>query len=512
MLWRMSIPPPSGPPADPATPNIYAWPQSAIAGETIAVHGRGPRGDAQIEVARVGVERVVVHTATVPLGPQELPPEADAVGCDWPVVAAFTIDAAWPSGYYEIVLRAGDHPETVAFVVVRAISVDPSRPLLALTTNTWNAYNDFAGTNLYTGGRLASFMRPFAPGYLRKPDGPGSRVAVVDPPDPRMRTHVRYLRSNGLSGWAGSAGWPSWELPFVRWAEANDIGIDYATNADLEDGALLDGRRLYLSVGHDEYWSWPMRDTVEAFIANGGNAAFLSGNVCFWQVRLEDDGQTMVGYKQRFVDDPVHGTDRQERLTSIWSDTLIGRPENSMTGLSFNRGGYHRIGVSVGNGAGGYTVHRPDHWVFAGTDVNRGDLLGAASTVVGYECDGCDMQLVDGVPVPTGVDGCPPGTIVLATAPASPFTRATAQRPVADDDLSEVEFHAWRVLGSSDAETARRLENGHAVFAVRDGSSEGGARRGTVVASGCTDWAWGLTGRDPQIEQITRNIVHRLTT
>ena len=76
-----------------------------------------------------------------------------------------------------------------------------------------------------------------------------------------------------------------------------------------------------------------------------------------------------------------------------------------------------------------------------------------------------------------------------------------------DDALSEVEFHAWRVLGSHDAATARRLESGHAVFAVRDG--DGG--RGTVVSSGCTDWAWGLTGADPAIEQITRNLVNRLT-
>jgi len=45
------------------------------------------------------------------------------------------------------------------------------------------------------------------------------------------------------------------------------------------------------------------------------------------------------------------------------------------------------------------------------------------------------------------------------------------------------------------------------VFAVRDG--DGG--RGTVVSSGCTDWAWGLTGADPAIEQITRNLVNRLT-
>ncbi|MCU1401351.1 MAG: hypothetical protein JWN62_4460 [Acidimicrobiales bacterium] len=499
---------PYSPPQDPSAPAVYVWPNSGVAGDSVLVHARGPVGAAAVEIARVGLERIVFARHDVRVAPRELSPQADAVGCGWPVTLALTIDPDWPSGYYEVVLDVPGETEAVGYFVVRAGIPDPARPLLVLSTNTWNAYNDVAGTNIYNGGTHAAFERPFAPGFLRKPEGPGSRVTVLGPPDPRMRTHVTHIRTHGLSAWSGSAGWPSWELPFVRWAEANDIGLDYAVNADLQFVPdLLDGRALYLSVGHDEYWSWEMRDAVEQFVAGGGNAAFLSGNVSFWQVRLEDDGRTMVGFKQRFEQDPVYGTDRQERLTSIWSDRLIGRPETAMTGLTFNRGGYHRIGKSVGGGAGGYTVHRPDHWLFEGTGIFRGDLLGAASTVVGYECDGCELELVDGVPVPTGADGCPPGTIVLATAPASPFTRATAQRPVADDALSEVEFHAWRVLGSHDEETARRLENGHAVFAVRDG--EGG--RGTVVSSGCTDWAWGLTGSDPAIERITTNLISRLT-
>ena len=347
----------------------------------------------------------------------------------------------------------------------------------------------------------------FAPGFLRKPGGAGSRVTVLGAPDPRMRTHVGHIATHGLSSWSGSAGWPSWEEPFVRWAEASDIELDYAINADLETVPdLLDGRRLFLSIGHDEYWTWGMRDAVEEFVAGGGNAAFLSGNVCFWQVRIEDAGTTMVGYKQRFADDPVFGSGDQTRLTTLWSDQLIGRPETTLTGLSFTRGGYHRIGQSVAAGAGGYTVHRPDHWLFDGTGATRGDLIGAECRVVGYECDSCDMQLVDGVPVPTGADGCPPGTTILATAPASAFTRTTNPRPVPDDELSEVEFHAWRVLGAYDADTTRRLENGHAVFAVRDGVDG----RGTVVASGCTDWVWGLDGGDPIIDRITRNLFERL--
>ena len=111
--------------------------------------------------------------------------------------------------------------EAVACFVVRAAAPDPDRPLLALCTNTYNAYNDVGGRNLYEGGTQVSFLRPLAKGLLRKPDGPGSRVTVLDPPDPGMRAHVGYLRAHQFTQWGGSTGWPNYELPFVRWAERN---------------------------------------------------------------------------------------------------------------------------------------------------------------------------------------------------------------------------------------------------------------------------------------------------
>jgi hypothetical protein len=40
-------------------------------------------------------------------------------------------------------------------------------------------------------------------------------------------------------------------------------------------------------------------------------------------------------------------------------------------------------------------------------------------------------------------------------------------------------------------------------------TNEAGA---TVLTSGSTDWAHGLAQRDPQIEQITRNVLTRLGT
>ena len=76
-------------------------------------------------------------------------------------------DAAWRSGYYEVVMEI-DVGEKVrrdyAFFVVRPHV--GTRIVVALATNTWHAYNDFGGPNLYTGGTHVSMQRPMAPGYL----------------------------------------------------------------------------------------------------------------------------------------------------------------------------------------------------------------------------------------------------------------------------------------------------------------------------------------------------------
>ncbi|MCB1016481.1 MAG: hypothetical protein KDB10_15435, partial [Acidimicrobiales bacterium] len=74
--------------------------------------------------------------------------------------------------------------------------------------------------------------------------------------------------------------------------------------------------------------------------------------------------------------DPLYDTDRRAEVTTLWSDVSLERPENHMTGVSFTRGGYHRIGRNVTSGLGGYTIHRADHWLFDGTGLGYGDVLG----------------------------------------------------------------------------------------------------------------------------------------
>ncbi len=488
----------------------YCWPQSVVAGEDVGVHlsSAGSR-PVRLEVARVGsVRDVVFRTEDLLVEEHPTPSDASSQGCGWPAALTLRVEPTWPSGYYEVVIEIdvdGKVRRDRAFFVVRPAAGTPV--VLALATNTWHAYNDFGGTNLYTGGTAVAMRRPMAPGYLYKPPGKGRRVTGTGEADPQNAAHVGYLQLNHLSGYAGSAGWPDWELPFVQWAEREGFEVGVCTNADLElHPEVLDGARLYLSVGHDEYWSKGMRDTVESFIAAGGNAAFFSGNTSLWQVRLEgDDRDVMVGYKGFFKDDPLFGTEREREVTTLWSDVVVGRPENRMTGVSFTRGGYHRIGRNVTNGLGGYTVHRAGHWIFDGTGLGYGDVLGARATVVGYECDGCAFTYRDGLPYATGEDGTPASFEILGTCPTQHFTRETSPRPPRPGEPSELEYLASRLFGTRDPAAMERIRHGHAVLGAY--TNEAGA---TVVTSGSTDWAHGLAQRDAQIEQITRNVLTRL--
>ena len=463
----------------------------------------------RVEVARIGGRReVVLRADAVAVEEHETPKDASANGCAWPDSLTWYVEPDWAWGYYEVVMEI-DVGEKVrrdyAFFVVRPAA--GARIVLALATNTWHAYNDFGGKNLYNGGTQVAMQRPMTAGYLYKPPGKGRRVTGTGAPDPQNAAHVGYIQLNHLSGWAGSAGWPDWELPFLEWAEREGFEIGVCTNADLElHPEVLDDASLFLSVGHDEYWSKGMRDTVEAFIARGGNAAFFSGNTSLWQVRLEGpEHDVMVGYKGFFKDDPLLGSPREVEATTFWSDVVVARPENHMTGVSFTRGGYHRIGRNVTSGLGGYTVHRPGHWVFEGTGLGYGDVLGVGSTVVGYECDGCVFTYRDGLPYPTGEDGTPASFQILGTCPTQHFTRETAPRPPKPDEPSELEYIAARVFGTREPAAMERIRHGHAVLGAY--TNEAGA---TVVTSGSTDWAHGLAGRDRQIEQITWNVLTRL--
>lgn len=478
----------------------YAWPQSVLPGEDVALHvsSTGPFG---VEVAREGGEREVVWRAdAVPGTEHPIPATASADGCGWPATLSIPVDPGWRSGFYSVRLTAADE-EAHAFFVVRP-ATDRAPILLVVSTSTANAYNDWGGPSLYTGGTRVSFERPLARGFLDKPEPAVRKAEAV--PDREALGYFAWAQEHGLSPWSGGAGWWTWERPFVAWAEREGFAIDVATSLDLEQHPeALDGHKLVLSVGHDEYWSWGMRDTVETFLGRGGRAAFFGGNTCWWQVRFEDG--TMICFKYRADEDPVVGSDEQRLLTGSWSDRRIGRPEGSMTGLSFSRGGYSRYGAGVPRASGAYTVWRPDHWVFAGTELRYGDALGLADAIVGYEVDGCELTIVDGLPVATNEDGAPGSLEVLASAPARLWSRDEQPSRYAREP-GELEHVAAALWGEFADANVHKIQHNHAVigcFTVPGG--------GVVFNAGCTDWTYGIEGDDPIVQRVTRNVLERLS-
>ena len=156
----------------------YCWPQSVSPGVRLVspVVVRWPPGAGRSGTGRRATGGCVRSDA-VAADEHETPKDASSNGCGWPVAFTLDVDPTWRSGYYEVVMEI-DVGEKVrrdyAFFVVRPSS--GARIVIALATNTWHAYNDFGGSNLYTGGTHVAMHRPMSAGYLYKPPGKGRRV------------------------------------------------------------------------------------------------------------------------------------------------------------------------------------------------------------------------------------------------------------------------------------------------------------------------------------------------
>ena len=332
------------------------------------------------------------------------------------------------------------------------------------------------------------------------------RADDADHARPRGDGLPDWARPLGLSDWSGGAGWWNWERPFLRWAESNGYRVDVATSHDLEaHPEILDGHRLSLHVGHDEYWSWGMRDALDAFVGRGGNAAIFSGNTCFWQIRFEDDGRAMTCFKYRAgAEDPVVGTPDERLLSGIWSDRRVGRPETSTIGLTFTRGGYSRYGLGVPRRPAATPWRGPTTGCSTGPGLRDGDTFGERDAIVAYEVDGCAFTIEDGRPVPDARgrqprsardpgDGARPS--LVAGRAADPL-RARARRARA---------RRGRAVRRREPGNVERVADNHAVMATftRPGRRHRLQRRRDRLA-------FGLKHGDPVVERITRNVLDRL--
>jgi hypothetical protein len=253
---------------------------------------------------------------------------------NWAVSASWQVPANATSGIYFAHLVRSDTGGDSHIVFVVRNDAGSSAILFQTADESWQAYNGYDGSSLY---------------------GPSDQFDLT-----QRGYKVSYNRPFITRGFAAeSATWVfGAEYPMVRWLESNGYDVSYFTGVDAARfGNLIQSHKLYLSIGHDEYWSGPHRNNVEAARNAGVNLAFFSGNEVFWKTRWENsvDGtntayRTLVCYKETLgpsssppaaaavdpLDPPI--------WTGTWRDGTHpqadgGRPENSLTGTLFEVNG-----------------------------------------------------------------------------------------------------------------------------------------------------------------------------
>ena len=354
-------------------------------------------------------------------------------------------DGPWTTGVYlaRLTNREAAGPTDQSFIAFVVRDDARAAPIVFQSSvTTFAAYNNWGGKSLYgfnsgnAPARKVSFDRPYAANpYGVQLDGAGD-----------------FLRR--------------WEYNAVRFLERDGYDLTYLTDVDTHERSDLRRRRVFLSVGHDEYWSWAARAHVEAARDAGVHLVFLGADACYWQIRFEpsargDADRTIVGYKEAAGDqDPlaIDGRPQNNRLiTGRWRDRPVSRPEERLVGVMYAA---DPVDADI-------VIADASHWVFAGTGLRNGDALPG---LLGYEVDAI-------------YGGGPPRLERLAH---SPFVDRGANDRTRYADMT--------------------------IYTAPSGA--------LVFAAGSMQWNWGLDGYNaprwhtmrasPAAQQITRNVLNRM--
>lgn len=248
---------------------------------------------------------------------------------NWAVTATWNVPTTAVSGVYYAVLHRNDTggENEMAFVIRNDSS--HSDILFQTSDETWEAYNSYGNGSLYTGV------------------GPGTNGATW------AVSYNRPLSGQGDENFIFNA-----EVPMLYFLEENGYDVSYTTDVDsARNGGLITNHKVFMSVGHDEYWSNEQRANVQAALDAGTNAAFLTGNDVFWKTQWANsiDGsntawRTVTCYKDTLASKDI---DPSSTWMGTWRDPRFsppadgGRPEDSLLGQIFQVNGYRSDSLQV---------------------------------------------------------------------------------------------------------------------------------------------------------------------
>ena len=428
----------------------YANRMSVKQGQKVTLHISNSRPYYDVHVFREGQSRELVQVVEGLRGRlQAVPALGYRDGFGWEAALELTIPDDWRSGVYLAGFPTAQGPREILFVV------RPKEPsasvLLTIESNTYAAYNPVGGKCFFPyisterrHSEVVSFERPLPPDIM--------------------------------------GGFYAWDQFFTAWLEGEGYAVDYCVNSDHDAEAdILEPYRGHLRIGHGEYTSRNECEQLQRFVAGGGNLMVFAGN-SFWHLsETRSEGRQLYCDKTRYEEHPL-GTGDDGRTSFLCAiDNLrqrtIGVSYTACVNAKSDRAGEYVAPTSEGYGF--FRVTEPDHWVWAGTGLQQGDELGRDDSIVGVECDGGDVEVIDGKLVFTGRDGISRHYRIIAWADA------------AGGQLNE--------------DLGIHKDKFYCTMAVNETEF-----KGTVLVAPTMEWGHGLYGDDGRVAQITRNVLNRL--
>ncbi|WP_010582462.1 N,N-dimethylformamidase beta subunit family domain-containing protein [Schlesneria paludicola] len=347
----------------------YCSKQSVAAGDSIDIMvSTDPPRPFKIEIFRTGYYGGRGARLMTTLGPfagikqpTPTPGEKNLHECHWTPATSITIPTDWVSGVYlgRLSLIEGEARDGYwqSYVVFIVRDDRPADILIQCSDNTWQAYNQWPNHySVYT--------------HPKGNQGPWADVSFDRP-------YAKYPQIYENPQSLGSGEWLCFEFPMAYWLEQQGYDVTYCSNSDL----LTPDRGLkckaFLSVGHDEYWDIRQYESVVKMRDEGVNLMFFSGNAVCWVTPLRSSSD---GHANRimFRGGPYGGkytyAELREKLNGPFPHR--GPDEGYLIGAR---------NVEPVNGGGDWICTQPDHWIFAGTGMKRGDRIPG---LVGWEYHG----------------------------------------------------------------------------------------------------------------------------
>lgn len=303
--------------------------------------------------------------------------ETGLIECDWIHPFSLKIEKNWTSGIYLIKLEENvTNKQSYILFVVRN-DHKSADILFQLPITTYQSYNTWGGKSLYSHASGDSIPWGSSKGVA------ADKVSFNRPY--AASTNMKTIKSVGSSEFLANVqpineGYPissaGWDYNMVRWLEKNGYDVNYSTNIDTHTSPnILKKHKLFLSQGHDEYWTQEMKNNIIAARDTGVNLAFFGANIAYWQMRLEPStitnslNRTMVCYKNTNTD-PVKGI----ATTVMFRNPPISKPEAAFVGVQYFS---DRIDSDI-------IIANAAHPIFNGTELKNGDKL---KGLLGYEVD-----------------------------------------------------------------------------------------------------------------------------